>query len=88
VPTVYPGAYPGFICGPYGCWSGWGWGPPEAEFQNVAYHQGTFVLDIALRYPQKLAYRAISRKELSKQQISPYQAEEAVSHLLKGLKAQ
>ena len=88
VQTVYPGAYPGLVCGPYGCWSGWGWGPPEAGFQNVAYHQGTFVLDIALRSPKKLAYRAVSRKELNKQQISPYQAEEAVNHLLKGLKVQ
>ena len=88
VQSVYPGAYPGFVCGPYGCWSGWGWGPPEVEFQNVAYHQGTFVLDIALRSPKKLAYRAVSRKELNKQQISPYQAEEAVNHLLKGLKVQ
>jgi hypothetical protein len=88
VQTVYPGGYPGFVCGPYGCWSGWGWGPPEVEFQNVRYHEGTFVLDIALRNPKKLAYRAISRKELNKSTISPYQAEEAVNHLLKGLKAQ
>jgi hypothetical protein len=88
VQNVYPGGYPGFACGPYGCWSGWGWGPPEVEFQNVSFHVGTFVLDIALRNPKKLAYRAISHKELSKQAISPYQAEEAVNHLLKGLKGQ
>jgi hypothetical protein len=88
VQTVYPGGYPGFVCGPYGCWSGWGWGPPEVEFQNVRYHEGTFVLDIALRNPKKLAYRAISRKELNKPTISPYQAEEGVNHLLKGLKVQ
>lgn len=88
VQTVYPGGYPGFVCGPYGCWSGWGWGPPEVEFQNVRYHEGTFVLDIALRNPKKLAYRAISRKELNKRTISPYQAEAAVNHLLKGLKVQ
>jgi hypothetical protein len=54
----------------------------------VRYHEGTFVLDIALRNPKKLAYRAISRKELNKRTISPYQAEEAVNHLLKGLKVQ
>jgi hypothetical protein len=88
VENVYPGGYPGFVCGPYGCWSGWGWGPPEVGFQNVSYHVGTFVLDIALQNPRKLAYRAISHKELSKQAISPYQAEEAVNHLLKGLKVQ
>jgi hypothetical protein len=84
--ATVPNVYPGFACGPYGCWSGWGWGPPE--FQSVSYHVGTFVLDIALQNPRKLAYRAISHKELSKQAISPYQAEEAVNHLLKGLKVQ
>jgi len=40
-----------------------------------------------LREPRKLAYRAISRKELNnKHTITPYQADEAVEHLLKGLK--
>jgi hypothetical protein len=83
---VYPG-YPGVACGPYGCWSSWGWGPPEVAFQNVQYHEGTFVIDVALREPKKLAYRAISRKELNnKHTITPYQADEAVKHLLKGLK--
>lgn len=86
VQRVYPG------CGPYGCWGsygywgGWGWGPPEVEYQNIRFHQGTFVLDLALRNPKKLAYRAISRKELNnKRSISPHQAEEAVDHLLKDL---
>ena len=89
IQRVYPGGYPGVVCGPYGCWSGWGWGPPEVEYQNVRYHEGTFVIDMALRQPKKLAYRAISRKELSnKRTISPYQAEEAVKHLLKDLKVQ
>ena len=87
VQRVYPSGYPGVVCGPYGCWSGWGWGPPEVAFQNVRYHEGTFVIDLALREPRKLAYRAISQKELKNNRtISPYQADEAVSHLLKGLK--
>jgi hypothetical protein len=87
VRNVYPG------CGPYGCWGGygyyggWGWGPPEIDFQTVQWHEGTFVLDLSLRSPRKLAYRAISRKELNnKRTISPYQAEQAVNHLLKDLK--
>lgn len=91
----YPGGYPGVACGPYGCWSsygawgGWGWGAPEVEYQNIRYQEGTFVLDVALRNPRKLAYRAISRKELNnKNSITPYQAEEAVNHLLNGLKVQ
>lgn len=87
VQRVYPG-YPGLVCGPYGCWSGWGWGPPEVEFQNVRFQEGTFVIDLALREPRKLAYRAISRKDLTYKRptITPYQAEESVKHLLKDLK--
>jgi len=87
VPSVYPGGYPGVVCGPYGCWSGWGWGPPEVAYRTVRYHEGTFVLDMTLRSPKKLAYRAIGQKELNNNStISQYQAEEAVNHLLKGLK--
>jgi len=87
VERVYPGGYPGVVCGPYGCWSGWGWGPPEVEYQRVRYHEGTFVIDIALRQPKKLAYRAIGQKEMNnKRTISRDQADEAVSHLLKDLK--
>ena len=84
--VAYPGGYPGVVCGPYGCWSGWGWGPPE--YGNVRFREGTFVIDVALREPNKLAYRAISHKDLSYQKpvISPYQAEEAAKHLLKDLK--
>jgi hypothetical protein len=77
VGTVYPGGW------------GWGWGwwgPPEVEYQTVRWHQGTFVLDLALRNPKTLAYRAIGHRELNnKSTISPYQAESAVGHLLKGL---
>jgi Domain of unknown function (DUF4136) len=84
---VYPVYYPGLVCGPYGCWSGWGWGMPEVEYRTVKWHEGTFVLDIALQNPRKLAYRAISQKELqNKPTISSSQADQAVSHLLKGLK--
>jgi len=85
VPVGYPG-YPGLVCGPFGCWGGWGWGPPEFGYENIRFHEGTFVFDLALRNPKKLAYRAISHKELNKRTISPYLAEHAVDHLLKDLK--
>jgi hypothetical protein len=86
VGAVYPGW--GYGWGWYG-WGGWGWGPPEVEYRTVRWHEGTFVLDMALRNPKKLAYRAIGQKELNnKQTITPYQAEQAVNHLLKGLKVQ
>ena len=87
VGAVYPGGYPGIGCGPFGCWSGWGWGPPEVGYRPVRWHEGTFVLDIALQNPHKLAYRAIGQRELrNKPTITDHQAEEAVHHLLKGLK--
>lgn len=89
VQSVYPGGYPGVVCGPYGCWSGWGWGPPEVEYRTVHYREGTFVLDVALRSPRKLAYRAISQNDLTgKTKITPWTAEETVKHLVKGLKVQ
>ena len=84
--ATVPAGYPGPYCGPYGCWAGWGWGPPEFAYQNIRFHEGTFVFDLALRNPKKLAFRAVSRKELNKYNISPYQAESAINHLLKDLK--
>lgn len=83
VRDVYPGGYYG-----YGYGWGWGWGAPEVWYRNVRYREGTFVLDIALRSPRKLAYRAISRRELNGRKLSPYQSEEATKHLLKGLNPQ
>ncbi|HKM81065.1 MAG TPA: DUF4136 domain-containing protein [Candidatus Acidoferrum sp.] len=83
--VAYPG-YPGMACGPFGCWSGWGWGPPGFGYENIRFHEGTFVFDLGLRNPKKLAYRAISHKELNNRTISPYLAEHAVDHLLKDLK--
>lgn len=86
--VYYPGWGWGWGWGWYG-WGGWGWGPPEVEFRSVQWHEGTFVFDLALHNPRKLAYRAISQKELNnKRSISPYQADEAVGHLLKDLKVQ
>ncbi len=82
VPVGYPGPY----CGPFGCWAGWGWGPPEFGYENIRFHEGTFVFDLALRSPKTLAFRAVSHKELNRYNISPYQAESAINHLLKELK--
>jgi hypothetical protein len=69
---------------------GWGWwGPPAVWSYPVRYHEGTFVLDIAKQNPKKLAYRAIGHRDLGygyNRNISSYQAENAVNHLLHGLK--
>ena len=59
VERVYPGGYPGLVCGPFGCWQGWGYGPPEVSYENVRFREGTFVFDLSQRAPSKMAYRAI-----------------------------
>ena len=84
--ATVPVGYPGMACGPFGCYAGWGWGPPGFGYENIRFHEGTFVFDLGLRNPRKLAYRAISHKELDQRTISPYVAEHAIDHLLKDLK--
>ena len=40
VPVAY-GGYPGLECGPYGCWSGWGWGPTLVGYEHIRFREGT-----------------------------------------------
>ena len=46
VAYAYPTGYPGLVCGPFGCYEGWGWGPPGVGYENVRFREGTIVLDI------------------------------------------
>ena len=86
VERVYPGAYPGLVCGPYGCWQGWGYGLPEVSYENVRLHEGTFVFDLIKRGPNRLAYRAIGQEPAHHATFSNDQVEDMVHALLKGLK--
>jgi hypothetical protein len=86
VERVYPGAYPGLVCGPYGCWQGWGYGPPEVSYENVRFHEGTFVLDVFKRTPIQLAYRAIGVEPPHHGTFTKDQIDDMVHALLKGLK--
>jgi hypothetical protein len=86
VERIYPGAYPGLVCGPYGCWEGWGYGPPEVGYENIRFREGTFVLDLFKRTPSRLAYRAIGLEPAHHATFSHDQIDSMVHALLKGLK--
>jgi len=86
VERVYPGAYPGLVCGPFGCWQGWGYGPAEVSYENVRFREGTFVFDLIKRGPNRLAYRAIGQEPAHHATFSNDQVEDMVHALLKGLK--
>jgi len=61
VPAAY-GSYPGVVCGPYGCWQSWGWGPAAVGYQNIRFRQGTIVFDFIQRSTKHLVYRAVGEK--------------------------
>jgi hypothetical protein len=86
VERVYPGAYPGLVCGPFGCWNGWGYGPPEVAYQNVRFREGTFVFDLRKNGSKQLVYRAIGQEPEYHAQFSHEQIEDMVHALLKKLK--
>ena len=86
VERVHPGAYPGLVCGPYGCWQGWGYGPPEVSYENVRFREGTFVFDLFKRDAKRVAYRAIGMEPPYRTTISHDQVDSMVHALLKDLK--
>ena len=61
VPAAY-GGYPGVVCGPFGCWQSWGWGPGAVGYQNIRIRQGTIVFDFIQRSTKHLVYRAVGEK--------------------------
>ena len=88
VQRVYPGGYPGLVCGPFGCWQGWGYGPPEVSYENVRFREGTFVFDLFKRDSKRLAYRAIGLEPPYRTALTHDQVDSMVHALLKGLKPQ
>ena len=59
---AYPGGYPGLVCGPFGCYEGWGWGPPGVSYENIRFREGTIVLDVLQEPSNHLVYRAVGAK--------------------------
>jgi hypothetical protein len=86
VERVYPGAYPGLVCGPFGCYQGWGYGPAEVGYENVRFREGTFVFNFFKREPKQLAYRAIGMEPAHHATLSSDQVHDMVHALLGGLK--
>ncbi len=89
VQTVYPGAYPGLVCGPYRCWEGWGYGPSAVGYERVHFREGTIVFDFTQQSTKHLVYRATGQKPVRRDTFSLTQDEinGLVNHLLKDLKA-
>lgn len=87
--TVATPAYaPVLVCGYYGCWESWGpgyWGPPEI-IRTVRYHEGTLVFSLVRNDDNRLAFRAISQKVVTRESFNPDHAYDAAKHMLKDLK--
>jgi len=86
VEHVYPGGYPGLVCGPYGCWESWGWGPTEVSYENVRFREGTVVFDFVKQSNRRLVYRAIGQKPVHRDTFNQDEISEFVHHILGKLK--
>lgn len=87
VRTVYPGGYPGVVCGPFGCWDSWGWGPGAVGYEHIRFRAGTIVFDFIQPSSRHAVYRAVGEKEVHHDRFSLTQDEinGLVHHLLKDL---
>jgi uncharacterized protein DUF4136 len=86
IERVYPGGYPGLVCGPFGCWESWGWGPPEVSYENVRFREGTVVLDLVKQANKRLVYRAVGQKPVRRDTFNQGEISEFVRHMLGKLK--
>jgi Domain of unknown function (DUF4136) len=86
VERVYPGGYPGLVCGPYGCWESWGGGPPEVSYENIRFREGQVVFDFVKQSTKRRAYRAIGQKPVQRDTFNQDEINEFVHHMLGKLK--
>jgi len=86
VTVAYPAG--GLVCGPFGCYDGWGWGPGPVGYERIHFREGTFVLDIVRRGSKSPAYRAIGEKPVHRDAFSftQHEVNDMVHHLLKDLR--
>ena len=87
VTVAYP-AGGGLVCGPFGCYEGWGWGPGPVGYERIHFREGTFVLDVFQRGSKNPAYRAIGEKPVHRDAFSftQHEVNDMVHHLLKDLR--
>src|SRR4029077_12972056 len=88
VERVYPGAYPGLVCGPFGCYSGWGYGPAAVGYESGYLGAGNNVFYLMPQPSRHQVYRAVGEKPVRRDTFSLTQEEinGLVNHLLKDLK--
>ena len=87
VPVAY-GGYPGVVCGPYGCWNSWGWGPALVGYEHIRFREGTIVIDMVQQATRHMVYRAVGEKHVSRNTftLTQDQVNGLVRHLLKDLR--
>jgi len=87
VPAAY-GGYPGVVCGPFGCWQSWGWGPAAVGYEHIRFRAGTVVFDFIQQSTNHLVYRAVGEKRVNNNTFSLTQNDinALVHHLLKDLR--
>ncbi len=87
VPVAY-GGYPGVVCGPYGCWNSWGWGPAAVGYEHIRFREGTIVFDFVQQTTKHPVYRAVGAKRVDYNTFTLTQEDinGLVSHLLKDLR--
>jgi len=88
VPAAY-GGYPGLVCGPFRCWTGWGYGPAFVGYENIHFREGMIVFDFVQRDTRHLVYRAVGEKPVHRDAFSLSQDEinGLTHHLLSQLNA-
>ena len=87
VPVAY-GGYPGVVCGPYGCWNSWGWGPSLVGYERIRFRAGTIVFDFVQQSTKHLVYRAVGEKRVHYDTFTLTQGDinGLVHHLLRDLR--
>jgi hypothetical protein len=78
--------YPGVVCGPYGCYNSWGWGPPDIHYESIPFREGTFVFDFVKANSGRLAYRANGQEPPRRHELTQDNVNDMIHALLKGLK--
>jgi len=84
--ATVPVSYPGLVCGPYGCWESWGWGP--VGYEHIRFREGTIVFDFVQQSTKHLVYRAVGEKHVHRDTFTLTQDDinGLIHHLLKDLK--
>jgi uncharacterized protein DUF4136 len=84
--ATVPVGYPGVVCGPFGCWDSWGWGP--VGYEHIRFREGTIVFDFIQQSTKHLVYRAVGEKRVHYNTFTLTQGDinGLVHHLLKDLR--